>query len=281
MGDNKESDRDLPDGRKFGAECFEAWKEDLIRAANQCGMQRAILKGTKVTYRGRPRRGANDDAAGGNVEDQANLIPAIPEDPNDAAVQEFQREAMDFGADSVFQDEFGRLETEKQTIQRNRLWRYMVRTLEGTTASHLLLKQSISKNDVKMLYEECKAIGHSSSDIAKANVKELFHRMRIGAKEDFLLFYKRMEEVLKQARDLGVTIDDADKRNLMLKSAAAKPDLQYTVQEIEECDPPMQYEQVLEKLARRQRKANQSKSRRGRQARNSGKASKAKTQRHC
>ena len=261
MGDNK--DRDLPDGRKFGAHCFEAWKEDLIRAANQCGMQRAILTGKKVTYRGRPRRGDNaggggdDAAADDGADNQVNLVPAIPPDPNDAATIAFKRETMDFGADSVFQDEFGRMETEKQTIQRNRLWRYMVTSLEGTTAAHLLLKISISKNDVKLLYEECKAIGYSASDIAKANIKQVFHSLRIGAKEDFLLFYKRMEEVLKQARDLGVNIDDADKRNLMLKSAAIKPDLQYTVQEIEECEVPMDYESVLEKLSRRQRKANE------------------------
>ena len=79
MGDNK--DRDLPDGRKFGAHCFEAWKEDLIRAANQCGMQRAILTGKKVTYRGRPRRGDNaggggdDAAADDGADNQVNLVP--------------------------------------------------------------------------------------------------------------------------------------------------------------------------------------------------------------
>ena len=106
---------DLSIGPKFDPD-YHAWKRGIIDAANKCNMQRAILRSTRHTYESEP----GED---GSVR-QATPIS-----------EELEDEADEFGCKYVYKDEFGKLEGHKQNLQRSRMWKYMEKSLEGTTAT--------------------------------------------------------------------------------------------------------------------------------------------------
>ena len=226
----------LRDGPKFD-DGFTLWKQGIIDASNQCGVQRAILtsKNFKVGWRRKPpkegpstpSRSAQTPSpstitASGSSSSSESETPETPLAPliNDGEERKTPTskdygndylvpmklegkelsEAEEFGAAHVFEDEFGILESDAQMLQRNRMWNYMVRSLEGTTAAHLLSSGDITKNDIGTLYVACKKQGQSTSILAKSTITRAFHALRIWKNEDFLMFFKRLEDVLKRCK---------------------------------------------------------------------------------